>query len=69
MLKYVTPQADRKYVALYSFAPNKDDELELRRGDIVNVIRKCGDGWYLGTSRRTKKFGTFPGNYVEKLCL
>ncbi|XP_038651902.1 uncharacterized protein LOC119965344 isoform X2 [Scyliorhinus canicula] len=64
-----TQTGEEMYVALYSFPPNKDDELELRRGDLVNVIRKCGDGWYLGTSRRTKKFGTFPGNYVEKLCL
>ncbi|XP_067899898.1 uncharacterized protein [Heterodontus francisci] len=60
---------EETYLALYSFAPNKDDELELRQGDLVNVIKKCGDGWYLGTSRRTKKFGTFPGNYVDKLCL
>ncbi|XP_078407136.1 uncharacterized protein LOC144685952 isoform X1 [Cetorhinus maximus] len=60
---------EEMYLALYPFAPNKDDELELREGDHINVIKKCGDGWYLGTSRRTKKFGTFPGNYVEKLCL
>ncbi|XP_048399916.1 uncharacterized protein LOC125458562 isoform X2 [Stegostoma tigrinum] len=57
------------YLALYSFVPNKEDELELKQGDVINVIRKCGDGWYFGTSRRTKMFGTFPGNYVEKLCL
>ncbi|XP_067852243.1 sorbin and SH3 domain-containing protein 1 homolog isoform X2 [Heptranchias perlo] len=60
---------EETYLALYSFLPNKDDELELRQGDLVNVIKKCGDGWYLGTSIRTKKFGTFPGNYVNKLCL
>ncbi|XP_060692843.1 uncharacterized protein LOC132823229 isoform X2 [Hemiscyllium ocellatum] len=57
------------YLALYSFSPNKEDELEVKQGDIINVVKKCGDGWYFGTSRRTKKFGTFPGNYVEKLCL
>ncbi|XP_051870565.1 sorbin and SH3 domain-containing protein 1-like isoform X2 [Pristis pectinata] len=50
------------YSALYSFAPNKDDELELRQGDVVSVINKWDDG----TSIRTKKFGTFPGNYVQK---
>ncbi|XP_059846564.1 uncharacterized protein LOC132405624 isoform X2 [Hypanus sabinus] len=36
------------YLALYSFAPNKDDELELREGDLVSVISKWDDGWYLG---------------------
>lgn len=54
------------YLALYSFVPKKLDELELRQGDHVKVIKKCDDGWYLGTSIRTKKFGTFPGNYVRK---
>ncbi|XP_072120082.1 uncharacterized protein [Mobula birostris] len=54
------------YLALYSFAPNKDDELELREGDLVSVISKWDDGWYLGTSLRTRKSGTFPGNYVRK---
>ncbi|XP_078086924.1 uncharacterized protein LOC144505058 isoform X2 [Mustelus asterias] len=39
---------EEMYLVLYSFAPNKDDELELRQGDLVNVIKKCGDGWYLG---------------------
>ncbi|XP_078267175.1 uncharacterized protein LOC144599806 isoform X2 [Rhinoraja longicauda] len=54
------------YLALYSFVPHKHDELELRQGDRIKVIKKCDDGWYLGTSIRTKKFGTFPGNYVRK---
>jgi hypothetical protein len=28
------------------------------------VIERCEDGWYVGTSQRTEQFGTFPGNYV-----
>lgn len=46
--------------------PN-EDELELRESDVVDVMEKCDDGWFVGTSRRTKFFGTFPGNYVKRL--
>uniref|UniRef100_A0A8B9Q1A3 Sorbin and SH3 domain containing 1 n=1 Tax=Apteryx owenii TaxID=8824 RepID=A0A8B9Q1A3_APTOW len=57
------------YQALYSYTPQNDDELELRDGDIVDVMEKCDDGWFVGTSRRTRQFGTFPGNYVKLLYL
>ncbi|XP_058292156.1 sorbin and SH3 domain-containing protein 1 isoform X2 [Hylobates moloch] len=57
------------YQALYSYVPQNDDELELRDGDIVDVMEKCDDGWFVGTSRRTRQFGTFPGNYVKPLYL
>ncbi|XP_042817076.1 sorbin and SH3 domain-containing protein 1 isoform X13 [Panthera tigris] len=57
------------YQALYSYIPQNDDELELRDGDIVDVMEKCDDGWFVGTSRRTRQFGTFPGNYVKPLYL
>ncbi|XP_020929832.1 sorbin and SH3 domain-containing protein 1 isoform X44 [Sus scrofa] len=57
------------YQALYSYIPQNDDELELRDGDIVDVMEKCDDGWFVGTSRRTRQFGTFPGNYVRPLYL
>ncbi|XP_030588955.1 sorbin and SH3 domain-containing protein 2 isoform X3 [Archocentrus centrarchus] len=55
------------YQALYNYVPRNEDELELREGDIVDVMEKCDDGWFVGTSRRSKLFGTFPGNYVKQL--
>uniref|UniRef100_A0A668SKE8 Osteoclast-stimulating factor 1 n=1 Tax=Oreochromis aureus TaxID=47969 RepID=A0A668SKE8_OREAU len=55
------------YQALYNYMPRNEDELELREGDIVDVMEKCDDGWFVGTSRRSKLFGTFPGNYVKQL--
>ncbi|XP_058527802.1 sorbin and SH3 domain-containing protein 1 isoform X44 [Ochotona princeps] len=64
-----TPQESFSYQALYSYIPQNDDELELRDGDIVDVMEKCDDGWFVGTSRRTRQFGTFPGNYVKPLYL
>ncbi|CAI5774086.1 and SH3 domain-containing 1 isoform X28 [Podarcis lilfordi] len=59
------PQDMLSYQALYSYVPQNEDELELRDGDIIDVMEKCDDGWFVGTSRRTQQFGTFPGNYVK----
>ncbi|XP_069466682.1 sorbin and SH3 domain-containing protein 1 isoform X7 [Ambystoma mexicanum] len=81
---YVQPQAQQRgtglermeaprdvysFQALYSYLPQNEDELELREGDVVDVMEKCDDGWFVGTSRRTRMFGTFPGNYVKPLYL
>ncbi|KAK4883307.1 hypothetical protein RN001_006626, partial [Aquatica leii] len=55
------------YRALYKYRPQNDDELELLEGDVVYVLEKCDDGWYVGSSQRSGAFGTFPGNYVERI--
>ncbi|XP_050193878.1 sorbin and SH3 domain-containing protein 2 isoform X25 [Myiozetetes cayanensis] len=52
---------------IHSGGEPNEDELELREGDVIDVMEKCDDGWFVGTSRRTKLFGTFPGNYVKRL--
>uniref|UniRef100_A0AAQ4QDC4 Sorbin and SH3 domain containing 2a n=1 Tax=Gasterosteus aculeatus aculeatus TaxID=481459 RepID=A0AAQ4QDC4_GASAC len=55
------------YQAVYNYLPRNEDELELKEGDVVDVMEKCDDGWFVGTSRHSKLFGTFPGNYVKQL--
>ncbi|XP_054432042.1 E3 ubiquitin-protein ligase SH3RF1 isoform X2 [Pteronotus mesoamericanus] len=52
------------YVAIYPYAPRKEDELELRKGEMFLVFERCQDGWFKGTSMHTSKIGVFPGNYV-----
>lgn len=47
--------------------PQNPDELEMLEGDTVMVLEKCDDGWFVGTSERTGCFGTFPGNYVQRI--
>ncbi|KAJ8015150.1 hypothetical protein DPEC_G00023160 [Dallia pectoralis] len=59
--------AGEPFQVLYNYAPRNEDELELKEGDVVDVMEKCDDGWFVGTSRRSKFFGTFPGNYVKRL--
>uniref|UniRef100_A0A669QMF7 Sorbin and SH3 domain containing 3 n=1 Tax=Phasianus colchicus TaxID=9054 RepID=A0A669QMF7_PHACC len=56
-----------RHRALYEYRPQNGDELELREGDRVDVLQCCDDGWFVGVSQRTQKFGTFPGNYVAPL--
>ncbi len=40
------------YRALYNYQPQNDDEVELQEGDVVYVMEKCDDGWFVGTSQR-----------------
>ncbi|KAL8600634.1 hypothetical protein ACOMHN_030290 [Nucella lapillus] len=56
-----------RYRAVYAYRPQNEDELELRDGDEVFVMEMCDDGWFVGTSARSGCFGTFPGNYVQKI--
>jgi len=37
-----------RFQALYNYMPQNEDELELQEGDLVNVMEKCDDGWFVG---------------------
>jgi len=52
------------FKVVYAYNATNEDEIQLKIGDIVHVLEKCDDGWFVGTSDRTGAFGTFPGNYV-----
>lgn len=51
----------------HPYKPQKTDEIELIVGDVLSVVHKCDDGWFIGTSSASGKCGTFPGNFVEQL--
>jgi len=55
----------RRHRVLYDYTPHHADELELREGDLVTVMRRFDDGWCVGVHARTSCVGTFPGNYVS----
>lgn len=46
--------------------PQNDDELELRDGDIVDVMEKCDDGWFVGKSPSTLSFLVVHGQKDEE---
>lgn len=33
---------------MYNYLPRNEDELELKEGDVVDVMEKCDDGWFVG---------------------
>lgn len=48
---HMTPAASvflRRFQAVYNYLPHNEDELELKEGDIVDVMEKCDDGWFVG---------------------
>ncbi|XP_076147839.1 E3 ubiquitin-protein ligase SH3RF2 isoform X1 [Alosa pseudoharengus] len=50
--------------ALYSYKPQRFEELELCKGEMVGVYGKFKEGWLQGLSLRTGKVGILPSNYV-----
>ncbi|VDO28666.1 unnamed protein product [Onchocerca flexuosa] len=36
------------YRVLYDYKPRNEDELELQENDVVFVVEKCDDGWFIG---------------------
>lgn len=43
-----------RFQALYSYVPQNEDELELKEGDLVSVMEKCDDGWFVGMCRKPR---------------
>ena len=48
---------------LFDFDAKEDDELSLRKGEIVEVLFQRYGGWWKGSLNG--KVGTFPSNFVE----
>lgn len=47
----------------YNYVAQEDDELTLRKGDIITGIKMMFGGWWEGTLR--DKRGMFPDNFVK----
>ena len=51
-------------VAAFDFEPVEEDELRLRKGDIITVIDKCNENWWRGACNGME--GLFPAPYVKE---
>lgn len=54
--------------SLFEYSAQNDDELNLKRGSVIEVISKdCkisgGEGWWTG--KCDSKLGVFPSNFVK----
>ncbi|XP_011498477.1 PREDICTED: unconventional myosin-Ie-like [Ceratosolen solmsi marchali] len=54
-----------KVKALYDYSPQDLDELGLKEGEIIEVLKEHEGGWWHG--RLKGRTGLFPSNYVEKI--
>ncbi|KAK9473074.1 uncharacterized protein V1510DRAFT_377399 [Dipodascopsis tothii] len=57
-------------VAVHDFKSRSSDELELRKGDFIEVIEtdeKFSDGWYIGRNVSSKEIGLFPYVYSSAI--
>jgi len=50
--------------ALYNYVAQEGDELTLRKGDIITIIKEHPDWW---EGELNGKVGVFPANYVQKV--
>lgn len=53
----------------FDYKAQEPDELTIKKGDIINDIRKQPGGWWEGTLVKTGKRGMFPDNFVKVSCL
>ncbi|XP_078069007.1 CD2-associated protein isoform X2 [Mustelus asterias] len=51
--------------ALFDYIPQNEDELEIKTGDVIEVIDEVEEGWWKGTLN--EKTGLFPSNFVKEL--
>ncbi|XP_051737898.1 SH3 domain-containing kinase-binding protein 1 isoform X6 [Ctenopharyngodon idella] len=51
--------------AAFSYTPQNDDELELKIGDVIEVLGEVEEGWWEGTLNG--KTGMFPSNFTKEL--
>lgn len=55
----------RRCQVAFSYLPQNDDELELKVGDIIEVVGEVEEGWWEGVLNG--KTGMFPSNFIKEL--
>ncbi|XP_060560324.1 uncharacterized protein LOC132720251 [Ruditapes philippinarum] len=60
----VPQQKPEKYIAMWDYEPRMQDEIELKERNVVTVLEKCNQDWFLAevSGRR----GYIPAYYVKK---
>lgn len=57
----------RRCKAAFSYVPQHEDELELKIGDIIEIVAEVEEGWWEGTLHG--KTGMFPSNFTKEIVL
>ncbi|XP_044753441.1 uncharacterized protein LOC123312918 isoform X2 [Coccinella septempunctata] len=53
---------------IHNYTAEQPDELNLSKGDVINVSRKMADGWFQGERIRDGQTGWFPANYTAEIA-
>uniref|UniRef100_A0A3B3SZB6 CD2-associated protein n=1 Tax=Paramormyrops kingsleyae TaxID=1676925 RepID=A0A3B3SZB6_9TELE len=62
---FVKKRKKRQCKVLFEYIPQNEDELELKVGDIIDIIEEVEEGWWSGTMNG--KSGLFPSNFVKEV--
>ncbi|XP_022535740.2 nostrin isoform X1 [Astyanax mexicanus] len=54
-----------KCKALYDYSSERTDELNIKEGDLLNILQKDDSGWWFGELNGER--GHFPSTYIEEL--
>ncbi|XP_057680309.1 SH3 domain-containing kinase-binding protein 1 isoform X3 [Corythoichthys intestinalis] len=57
----------RRCKAAFSYVPQHEDELELKIGDIIEIVAEVEEGWWEGVLNG--KSGMFPSNFTKEILL
>eukprot|EP00466_Bigelowiella_natans_P003780 jgi/Bigna1/131325/aug1.14_g6033 len=57
-----------KVTTLYEYKPQRPADLHIKKGEMVQVLKKNPNGWWYGKNLRTNRLGLFPSNYVEVIA-
>ena len=52
-----------RYQAIYTYISQEKNEISINEGDIVEVLQRCSNGWWLLVSNNQLGWG--PSNYLE----
>uniref|UniRef100_UPI00398E89F4 CD2-associated protein isoform X2 n=1 Tax=Pristiophorus japonicus TaxID=55135 RepID=UPI00398E89F4 len=55
----------RQCEATFDYIPQNEDELEIKTGDVIEIIEEVEEGWWKGILN--EKTGLFPSNFVKEL--
>uniref|UniRef100_A0AAQ5XAG4 Osteoclast-stimulating factor 1 n=1 Tax=Amphiprion ocellaris TaxID=80972 RepID=A0AAQ5XAG4_AMPOC len=57
----------RRCKAAFSYVPQHEDELELKIGDVIEVVAEVEEGWWEGVLNG--KTGMFPSNFTKEILI
>ena len=63
-----TPSANiERFRVLYAFAKQQDGDLQMEKGDLLEVLDRSKGDWWQARNLNSGEMGMVPGNYLERV--